>query len=138
VHYDGAGWSDMINPGGYFNDVWGSDGSDVFAVGGEWGPSAPIVHYDGTGWSAVSSGTAGDLWCVWGSSGSDVFAVGGSFEEPGVILHYDGTAWSSVDSGTTEWLRGVWGSSGSDVFAVGWGGTILHYSGGAQFASPSH
>jgi hypothetical protein len=99
--------------------VWGSSGSDVFAVGGT------ILHYDGTDWSPMSSGTTQSLSGVgvWGSSGSDVFAVGGT------ILHYDGSEWSDMSSGTTAGLWDVWGSSGGDVFAVGSYGTILHYGG---------
>jgi hypothetical protein len=103
--------------------VWGSSGSDVFAVG--W--DGTILHYNGTAWSAMSSGTTYPLEGVWGSSGNDVFAVGGPWEGPGIILHYDGVAWSEMSSGTTKSLYGVWGSSGSDVFAVGTSGTILHY-----------
>ena len=62
--------------------MWGSSGSDVFAVGED----GTILHYDGSGWSAMSSGTTNELYGVWGSSGSDVFAVG----DGGTILHYDG------------------------------------------------
>jgi hypothetical protein len=62
--------------------VWGSSGSDVFAVGNY----GTIVHYDGATCTAMSSGTSVWLSGVWGSSGSDVFAVG----EGGTILHYDG------------------------------------------------
>jgi PKD repeat protein len=116
----------MTGGTGSLRDVWGSSGSDVFAVGA----SSTILHYDGTGWSAMTGGT-GSLRDVWGSSGSDVFAVGGS----GTILHYDGSGWSAMDSGMGWGLGGVWGSSGSDVFAVGSAGTILHYGGppGAKF-----
>jgi uncharacterized repeat protein (TIGR01451 family) len=101
--------------------VWGSDGSDVFAVG----YVGTIMHYNGTTWSTMSSATTSYLSGVWGSSDSDVFAVG----TYGAIVHYDGAAWSAMDSGTTEGLSGVWGSSGGDVFAVGGPGTILHYDG---------
>ena len=60
--------------------VWGSSGSDVFAVG----PDGTIRHYNGTSWSPMTSGITQLLLDVWGSSGSDVFAVG----ENGTILHY--------------------------------------------------
>jgi uncharacterized repeat protein (TIGR01451 family) len=60
--------------------VWGSGGSDVFAVG----DVGTILHYDGAAWSAMSSGTSGGFRGVWGSSGGDVFAVGSN----GTILHY--------------------------------------------------
>ena len=67
--------------------VWGSSGTDVFAVG----HGGTILHYDGTGWSSMSSGTSSTLKDVWGSSASDVFAVGAG---RGTILHYDGSSWS--------------------------------------------
>jgi uncharacterized repeat protein (TIGR01451 family) len=103
------------------SDVWGSSGSDLFAVG----QGGTILHHDGSTWNSVNSGTSAYLLGVWGSSSSDVTAVG----YDGTILHYDGVVWSPMDSGTTESLYAVWGSSGSDVFAVGCGGTILHYDG---------
>jgi hypothetical protein len=109
--------------------VWGSSGSDVFAVGS----AGTILHYDGTAWSAMSSNTTERLRGVWGSSGSDVFAVG----DRGTILHYDGAVWSEMDSGTDSSLGGVWGSSGNDVFAVGSTGAILHYDGTAWSAMDS-
>ena len=78
--------------------VWGSSGSDVFAVG-HYGT---ILHYDGSSWSPMNSGTSYHLRGVWGSSGSDVFAVGHSASGIGIILHYDGSGWSPMDSGTTN------------------------------------
>ena len=77
-------WSTMTS--GTTNDlrgVWGSSGTDVFAVG----ESGTILHYDGSGsnWSSMLYGwTDMDFMGVWGSSGTDVFAV----EWNGDILHY--------------------------------------------------
>jgi len=123
IYAQGTGW-EWQNPlpiGEILNSVWGSSGSDVFAVG----YNGTIVHYDGSNWSTMNSGTTSDLTYVWGSSGSNVFAVGYN----GTIVHYDGTNWSTMNTGTTDSFSGVWGSSGSDVFAVGYNGTILHYDG---------
>jgi hypothetical protein len=75
-------WQNPLPTNNSLQGVWGSSGSDVFAVGS----GGTILHYDGTGWSAMSSGTNGLLGGVWGSSGSDVFAVG----LHGTILHYGG------------------------------------------------
>jgi hypothetical protein len=75
LHYDGHTWSPMDAPAGVgFNDIWGSSGSDVYAVGNG------IAHYDGKSWTKVS-----DQWgnAVWGSSATDVFVVG----PDGTILH---------------------------------------------------
>jgi hypothetical protein len=46
--------------------VWGSSGSDVFAVGS----NGTILHYDGSSWSSMTSGTSAWLFGVGGSSGS--------------------------------------------------------------------
>jgi hypothetical protein len=75
-------WQNPLPQGNSLLGVWGSSGSDVFAVGG----SGTILHYDGSSWSSMSSGTSNHLGGVWGSSGSDVFAVG----EGGTVLHYSG------------------------------------------------
>ena len=86
-----ADWSAMTSgTTNNLNGVWGSSGSDVFAVG----DSGTILHYDGTAWSAVASPTANNLNSVWGSSATDAFAVG----DNGTILHYDGLHWSTVAS----------------------------------------
>jgi hypothetical protein len=155
LHYDGSTWASMdtetttgpssvslepvsetiSSPMGivttaYLHGIWGSSGTDVFAVGDSCGfpplcSNSTILHYDGSTWSPMSNGGTEALFGVWGSSSTDVFAVG--FD--GAILHYDGTAWSAMTSGTTRELWGVWGTSRTDVFAVGDYGTILHYDG---------
>ena len=93
--------------------VWGSSGSDVFAVG--W--SGAILHYDGATWSAMSSGAALPL-AVCGGAAPATSCRG----DPGLILHYDGTHWVIVATGMCGVLSAVWGSGGNDVFAVGNGG----------------
>ena len=81
LHYNGADWSPMSSgTDKHLYHVWGSSGSDVFAVGHE----GTIVHYDGAGRSPMSSGAVLSLSGVWGDGGSDVFAVG----RYGTILHY--------------------------------------------------
>ena len=101
------------------NGVWGSSGSDVFAVGA----TGVIIHYNGVSWSLKSSPTTQSLNSVSGSTGSDVFAVGGN----GIIIHYNGSSWLQQSSPTTQTLNSVWGKSGSDVFAAGGNGAVLQY-----------
>jgi hypothetical protein len=101
--------------------IWGSNDTDVFAVGS----SGTIVHYDGSKWSLMSSGITNDLYSVWGTDGRHVFAVG-SF---GTIIHYDGSQWSLMSGGITNDLYGIWGTDGRHVFAVGSSGTIMRYDG---------
>jgi hypothetical protein len=47
-------WQNPLPQGNHLQDVWGSNGSDVYAVG-ELGT---ILHYDGVDWGAMGSGAA--------------------------------------------------------------------------------
>ena len=130
AHYDGRKWSQMYSEPNSFNEfvelyaIWGSSGSDVFAVGEDVGSGSIIWRYDGDSWSVIERGTTDHWNDVWGSSGADVFAVGSD----GSIAHYNGISWTAMNSGTTVPLYGVWGSSATDVFAAGHL-VILHYDG---------
>jgi len=122
LHYDGTGWYSMASSLNVLYGIWGSSGTDIFAVG-DFGT---ILHYDGSTWSEMQSGTQMQLRGVWGSSGTDVFAVGDNH----TILHYNGSSWSPINSGFTVTLShfAVWGSSGNDVYV--WGQIApLHYDG---------
>jgi hypothetical protein len=63
-------WQNPLPQGNHLYAVWGSSGSDVFAVG----TGGTILHYDGADWSPMDSGTTHGLEGVWGSGGGDVFA----------------------------------------------------------------
>ena len=77
-HFDGTRWERMTVPAvGQLLHVWGSSGTDVYAVGNEI-----ILHFDGSAWTEVQT-TVPQLSWVWGSSALDVFAVG----EEGTIMH---------------------------------------------------
>jgi hypothetical protein len=52
---------------GAIKDLWGSSGSDVYALGG-----LHVLHFDGTRWSAVFAGHADG---VWGTSAGNVFIL---------------------------------------------------------------
>jgi hypothetical protein len=115
-----ADWSAMTSgTTNNLNSIWGSSGSDVFAVG----DSGAILHYDGTAWSAMASPTTSNLNSIWGSSSTHAIAVG----DNGTILHYDGLNWLEAQSNTTNNLNGIWGSSTVYAFAVGDAGTFLYY-----------
>ena len=72
--------------------IWGSSGSDVFAVGS----GGTILHYDGSGWTPMTSGITTYLYGVWGGSSNDVFTVG----DGGTILHYSNVTLITLSSFT--------------------------------------
>ena len=77
-HFNGTAWTPMIVPPvRQLMDVWGTSGTDVYAVG-----DGTILHYDGSAWTEMEP-MERLLTGVWGSSAVDVFAVGGG----GTILH---------------------------------------------------
>ncbi|MBN2284605.1 MAG: WD40 repeat domain-containing protein, partial [Deltaproteobacteria bacterium] len=58
-------WQNPIAQGNDLVSVWGTSGSDVFAVG----YGGTILRYDGSAWSPMTSGTTQTLWGVWGTTG---------------------------------------------------------------------
>jgi len=117
-----ADWSAMSSgTTNNLNGLWGSSGSDVFAVG----DNGTILHYDGTAWSAMTSLTTNNLNAIWGISANFAFAVGAH----GTILQYDGLNWLTVPSTTTNNLNAVWGLTTTYALAGGDDGTFLYYNG---------
>jgi hypothetical protein len=134
-------WTEMTsNTSKDIEGVWGSSGSDVFAVGED----GVIVHYDGNPegeWenmpifpsrpNSLPGNYKWRFWDIWGSSATNVFAVG--YGLGGTIYHFDGDSWKEITTpfqptGRGESLNGIWGSSANDVFVVGSPG-IIHYDG---------
>ena len=128
VALTGCFWNDMeSNTERSLLGVWGSNHSDIFAVGGLL--LGFITHYNGTAWSAMTvpdptiHATYWSFEDVWGTGPDDVFAVGGAQGEDGsirgIVYHYDGDEWSDMEGEHPKMLRGVWGTAPNNVWAVG-------------------
>ncbi len=167
LHYDGTAWTAMQGPGVgtadgsvqvSFYSVWGTSGTDVFAVGQSYADRGQgmIARYDGAGWSAMTVPTAEDqvFRDVFGTSPQDVYVVGyiapfvglrrapsfrarrGQFST-GTILRFDGSQWLEVLSADATSFSGVWASAPDDVFAVGSSNdfaAIYHFDGSSWSA----
>src|SRR3989442_14596606 len=94
-----------------FEGVWGSGGTDVFAVG----QGGTILHYDGTSWSAQPSGTTENVLRVWGSGVTDVCAVGFG----GTILHYGVITLIITFMGATHVFGSGWRGMCKNVYVFG-------------------
>lgn len=110
--------------------IWGTDATDVFAVGGQ-PPVNPdtelfeiILWSDGQAWHRMQV-DAPTLWWTFGLGHEDVWAVG----ELGTILHFDGSEWLTVETGGAYTLYGIWGAAADDLWTVG--GTFLPSTHGA-------
>jgi len=117
-------WSPMSYSGTEtLKAVWGTSGSDIFAVGSD----GTILHYNGSLWSKMASNTSKNLQAVWGSSATSVLAVG----DDGTIYQYNGTSWINRSAGTPYNLNAIWGASESEIFIVGESGFVFKCEGTA-------
>jgi len=128
-----AGWSQMDFSGGPIGPlfgVWGTSGTNVYAVGA----GGTIIHYDGDGdddgvsdnrWDApFPLVTGANLHAIWGASATNIYAVG----QAGVVLNFSGTNWTDISAivpGGAD-IYGVWGTSANDVFITDILGLIYH------------
>ncbi|MDW7771632.1 MAG: hypothetical protein SCH71_01960 [Desulfobulbaceae bacterium] len=109
------------------NAIWGSSGSDIFAVG----DNGAILHYDGRNWTQENTGIDSDLKGVWGASASSVYVVG----ENGLILHHDGENLTDVSPSFPGIIRNIWcGDESTKCFAVGQNGAIFDDDAGSRWS----
>src|SRR5260370_19816494 len=73
-------WRNPFAQGNCRRGVWGSEASDVWAVG-DYGT---IQHWDGSAWTSAWSGTTDRLCVVWGNSADD----SGGRGQLGTIKHW--------------------------------------------------
>ncbi len=132
LHFNGTGWTEMMEGSPAFSAIWGASNRDVFAAT-VW--ESRIFHCDGVSWTEMetpqSTARYHFLEAIWGSSGTDVYAVGYESDPTSVgrVLHYDGSSWEEVLI-TEEYARfnAVWGSGTDDVYVSG-GGDLYHFNG---------
>lgn len=132
VHRDASGWrlvplpSTVTSPP-YFEGVWGSSASNVYAVGRGFMPmnGGDIWQYDGSTWRQVLNLGPSPLHSVWGTGPDDVYAVGG-LPQSGlrIVLHFGGQEWRRVQLPlqVSESYYAVGGSGRLDIIIAGYGG----------------
>lgn len=130
-HWDGAQWDSVKYTGQYLSKVWGTSGSDVYAVG----QNGFVARWDGTSWTQVAQGlTTMSLNAVWGTGPDDVWVAGGGYQGGGpqsTVLHWDGAAWSLVPTGGPRVVTAGFSPNPDKVYLVGYDGMVHKRSGGA-------
>ncbi len=120
LEYQNGTFTKMTTPGTLIAfGMWGSDPSDLWAVGGNFGGGGFAWHFDGTAWTASTQVPAdlasqGTIWKVNGRSSTDVWMTGTT----GATLHWDGTALSRIDAATDASLFSV-AMQGTRTIAAG-------------------
>ncbi len=136
LHYDGQSWSVSTSDYGFiFDKLWGTSGTDVYAVGTE---SAIAFHYNGEVWSEITLPSSAEIELirdVWGTGPNNLYFVGGTGgdewgeESFPVIVHYDGSNWTPTvldwwwdeqwDEPPNESFEAIWGYGDDSIYAVG-------------------
>ncbi len=115
----GSSWSTTFQGlQGALISIWGSDESDVWAVGSDPldGDGPLVLRYDGSNWSRLRASASGDLWWVHGVSDGSVL-VGGA---DGVILEYRDAVFRPQTTPSSQGtVFGIWAAGPDDVWAVG-------------------
>jgi hypothetical protein len=117
-------WSQYDISGlGFLNSVWGTSGTDFWAVGAA-GSTGAVAHFDGGLSWTTATGLGSIIWSLWGTGPNDVWAVGASSGQ-GALFHWSSssnlaTPDTHLVSGTTS-LVALWGSGRGDLWAVGYG-----------------
>jgi len=120
------GWHEVLN-GFDLSAIWGSDASNVFAVGA-LGTGGAVLRFDGSAWTASRFGAP--FVDIDGRVANDVFAVT-TPSSGSQIWHHDGTSWTltSWPSSVSQTMRAVWGRGAGGANAVGDFGQIFEYNG---------
>jgi len=117
IHFDGQSWSEVTAPAAdhprHYQDVWGSSGSDVYAVENH----EEISHFDGNVWSNFTIPGLESASYVTGSGESDVYIAARYFN----VYRFDGNSWTSIRQGSffRDHWRGVWASAEAEFWGVG-------------------
>ncbi|KPA17730.1 hypothetical protein MHK_002052, partial [Candidatus Magnetomorum sp. HK-1] len=130
LHYNGNSWEDeSIGGSDVISDVWGSNSTNVYAVGDFTGY---LLKYNGTTWANQNWDTSGNnLRGIFGFDENNIVIVG----DWGLVRIYNGSTWQPYDVGNT-YLSGVWGSSPDNIYACGsiYGTSYIHRFNGTSWS----
>jgi hypothetical protein len=113
VHYDGATWATEYTSADPLNDIFGLNGSNIWAVG----LNDTVLYYDGANWTASATGFGFDLTGVFAYAVDDVYVQ--AFDSSGPVdMHriykWNGLVWTLVHSYASDTalgkIRGVTGN----------------------------
>jgi hypothetical protein len=117
-------WSRVTTPvpdTAALNDVWGTGGSNVWAVGDR----GALIQFNGSAWGAYNLPIINNLLTVWTPSSTDGW-IGGDL---GLLLRWNGTTWVGVQSGSSQAFVHIRGLAANKVYAAKQNSEIWTYDG---------
>lgn len=125
LHWTGAAWSRAtgLPCAGAIRGLWGSDASQVWAVGGD-AASRTLMHWNGRAWSGAPSAGAARLLGVSGSDRAAAWAV----VDATALLRWGGTTWTD-GPGPGVLTGGAWSANPHDAWLTGTHGATYHFDG---------
>ncbi|OIP55961.1 MAG: hypothetical protein AUK34_12115 [Ignavibacteria bacterium CG2_30_36_16] len=103
----------------YLIGLWGSDNTNIWAVGHSDETIKSIWHYNGT-WIHTNQRLSSNLISIWGYNNS----IWTCDSPGGNIFKYDGTTWKSIvnfnkNNYELTYLNSIWGKSESEIYIAG-------------------
>jgi hypothetical protein len=123
VRFDSGRFSRVATPrtAGTVFGIWGTDATDVWAVGGDvlYGTGAFVWRligdrFEDVGELPIPAADVVAYFKVWGTGGNDVWFVG----TPGLSMHYDGARFERVDPNVSDPLFTVHARPARDLYAA--------------------
>jgi len=119
-----------------FNDIWGTDENNVYAVGTVFLSLDPykvtnIMHWDGNKWEAIDY-LEGDISGIYGFDKNNIWICGDwqvDDKAYALIGYWNGSKWQTWKFNEYPNLSSIWGTSSNNLYACGANGTILRYDG---------
>lgn len=116
----------------FYQDVWGNDLGQVWAVGQVWGGRKGVIHSTDFGrtWAPVDRPNQHGLLAVTGDGAGNVWAVGGG----GTVLRADEASgvFKRLRAGLDGSLSGIFARSPGELYVVDNAGTIFRTSDGGK------
>jgi hypothetical protein len=140
VHYSGT-WTKMTsNTTVDLQDIWGIDGSHIWATGfNSVDGHSVVLQFNGTTWSTIydnANKPANQIQyfnTVWTDNVNYLFLDGGSYTN---ILNLHDGSFKRTDSLSSNEVFCIRGINRNDIFRVGYGGETAHYNGVSWYLYP--
>jgi hypothetical protein len=127
IHWDGIEWKKVKNPVNLLlYDVWGTSGSNIYAIRISLSQNSQLIYFDGNEWSEITNELPSgerNLTSLWFDRSGIGYIVGNN------VLFYNGATFNRIEINQDKFLLRVRGRNSTDIFTVGQKGRVYHFNG---------